>query len=173
MARTIIKTLILAALLLFLQVAVFNRICLFGVAVPFVYIYVLLRLPLGLNNNWALTLAFVIGGMLDVFSDTPGMNGLAALVMTGVRKPVASIFMPRDFDLVGAPLSGRIMGFGGFARYTVIMTAIYCTIFFAVETLRLFSVGRFVMAVLCSTILSSLLVICIDVLTASRRGTRL
>ena len=61
----------------FLQVTIGNNIHLLGVAIPFLYIYFIIRLPLSLSVNWTLTLAFILGLVIDIFSNTPGMNALA------------------------------------------------------------------------------------------------
>ena len=45
----------------FLQVTIGNSIHLLGVAIPFLYIYFIIRLPLSLSVNWTLTLAFILG----------------------------------------------------------------------------------------------------------------
>ena len=50
MARISIELLIYTLVLVLAQVLVFNHICLFGVAVPFVFIFVLLRLPVTLSR---------------------------------------------------------------------------------------------------------------------------
>ena len=54
MARISIELLIYTLVLVLAQVLVFNHICLFGVAVPFVFIFVLLRLPVTLSREWGL-----------------------------------------------------------------------------------------------------------------------
>ena len=54
----------------FLQVTIGNSIHLLGVAIPFLYIYFIIRLPLLLSVNWTLTLAFILGLVIDIFSNT-------------------------------------------------------------------------------------------------------
>lgn len=49
MTKEILKFALLSVILVLCQVIVFNHICLFGVAVPLVFIYSLIRLPLNLN----------------------------------------------------------------------------------------------------------------------------
>ncbi len=56
MARISIELLIYTLVLVLAQVLVFNHICLFGVAVPFVFIFVLLRLPVTLSREWCFTI---------------------------------------------------------------------------------------------------------------------
>ena len=60
-----------------LQAVLFNHICLFNIAVPFVFITFIMRLPLSININLLIALSFFTGLSVDVFSDTQGMNALA------------------------------------------------------------------------------------------------
>ena len=61
MSKTVLKFILLGVVLVLAQVIVFNHICLFNVAVPLVFIYVILRLPITLSLNWILTISFFSG----------------------------------------------------------------------------------------------------------------
>ena len=74
MSKTVLKFILLGIILVLAQVIVFNHICLFNVAVPLVFIYLILRLPITLSLNWLLTISFFLGLIVDIFSDTYGMN---------------------------------------------------------------------------------------------------
>ena len=52
----------------FLQVTIGNSIHLLGVAIPFLYIYFIIRLPLSLSVNWTLTLAFILGLVIQQYA---------------------------------------------------------------------------------------------------------
>lgn len=56
----------------FLQVTIGNNIHLLGVAIPFLYIYFIIRYLYLLSVNWTLTLAFILGLVIDIFSNTAG-----------------------------------------------------------------------------------------------------
>ena len=58
MNKASISLFIWAILLILAQVLVFNRICLFGVAVPFVFLYILIKLPITLSREWMSTIGF-------------------------------------------------------------------------------------------------------------------
>ena len=88
-----LRYLFLFVIVVLLQVIIGNNIHLFGVAIPFFYIYFILRLPLSLSVNWVMTLAFVLGLTIDIFSNTPGMNALACVVLAALRKPVLNLYV--------------------------------------------------------------------------------
>ena len=48
MSKTTLQFILLGLILVLAQVIVFNHICLFNVAVPMVFIYLIIRLPLSL-----------------------------------------------------------------------------------------------------------------------------
>ena len=77
MAKEILRFIFLFLILTICQVVVFTHICLFGVAVPLVFIYFIIKLPVTLGVNWAMTVSFLLGLTVDLFSNTQGMNALA------------------------------------------------------------------------------------------------
>ena len=83
MTKTVIQFILLFIVLTVLQL-VCNKIVLWGVAMPVVFIYLILRLPVNLHGGWVLTIAFFSGLIIDIFDNTPGMNALACTLMAAV-----------------------------------------------------------------------------------------
>ena len=52
MNKLIIQSLITFVVLAMIQVLVCNNISILNVATPFIFIYVIMRLPLTMNQNW-------------------------------------------------------------------------------------------------------------------------
>ena len=149
----------------FLQVTIGNSIHLLGVAIPFLYIYFIIRLPLSLSVNWTLTLAFILGLVIDIFSNTPGMNALACTVVAFLRKPILNLYTPRGEDYSESEPSIRNFGMSLFVRYVLTFSLCFCTL--------LFDIGRLIVRVLASTILTFLVILGMDSLTKSGREKRL
>ena len=85
MSKVTFKFIILAVVLVLLQVVGLNHMCIFGLAVAFIYIYVILHLPIDLSQNLALTIGFFLGLTVDVFSDTQGVCALSCTILAAVR----------------------------------------------------------------------------------------
>ncbi len=85
MVNRVIGYILMFILLVLLQVVVFNQICLFNVAVPYVFIYFLFRLPLNINLNLLFLLSFLLGFTVDIFLDTLGMIALAFVIIVALR----------------------------------------------------------------------------------------
>ena len=101
-----------------LQVLVLNHINIGGYATPFVYIYVLLKFGYECSRNDRMLWGFAIGLLVDLFSDTPGMNA-SAMVLLGFLQPlILRLFAPRDVTDNLTP-SMRTMGVAAFAKYLV------------------------------------------------------
>lgn len=173
MIRTFIKFLILAIVLVLLQVTVFNHVCLFNVAVPMTFIYVIMRLPITMGVGWVLTVAFFLGLSVDVFSDTQGMNALACTLLAMLRKPVFTLYFPREDEIGNPEPTMASLGAVVFTKYDLTMSLLYCFMIFLIEAFTFLNPVLLVLRIICSTILTTLLILAIDSLTVKRYAKRL
>jgi rod shape-determining protein MreD len=67
------KEVLLFLLLIILQVLLLNRINVFGIATPVLYIYFLLKLSIGRNQFYVIISGFLLGLIIDIFLNTPGV----------------------------------------------------------------------------------------------------
>ncbi|MDE6503094.1 MAG: rod shape-determining protein MreD, partial [Muribaculaceae bacterium] len=74
MTKTFLSFLLLFVVLVLAQVTIFNHIWLFGLAMPLVFIYFIVSLPVTTPTNRMLTLGFMLGLTVDIFSNTAGLN---------------------------------------------------------------------------------------------------
>lgn len=173
MNRSIINYIIMFIVLMLAQVLVCNHIILFNVATPIVFIYLIICLPISLNVNWVLTIGFLSGLCIDIFSDTLGINCLACSVLAMLRKPVFSLYTPRENDNKDISPTATSLGFTVYAKYLFTLVFFFCVVAFCAEYLSFFNFGRVVAKILFSTILSSVVLFGIDSLIVNRREKRL
>lgn len=173
MAKTIIRFAITFVLLVLAQAIVFNHICLFGVAVPLAFIYLIIKLPVTLPVNWALTVGFALGMTIDMFSDTQGMNALACTTLAALRMPVLRLYFPREDEMPDPIPSARSLGSGVFLKYALSMTLIYCLLYFLIDSFSFFNPLRLGLETAGSTILTFIIIVAIDTLTSKSREKRL
>ena len=173
MSKTIFHFLILYIAMLLAQVIVFNHIALFNVAIPVIFIYFIIRLPITLSVNWVMTLSFSIGLCVDIFSDTQGMNALACTILAILRHPIFRLYFPREDDLTIPEPSIRSLGLGIYIKYMFSMVLMYCILIFLIEAFTFFNPFQLILRIICSTILSFFMILGIDSLTLSRREKRL
>ena len=173
MSKTTVKFAILTIALVLIQVLGLNHICLWGVAMAFAYIYVLIHLPLTLSQNWVLTIGFFLGLTVDVFSDTAGMCSLSCTVLAAVRKPVLRLYMPREEELTDPCPGTHSLGSAVFMKYSLTLCLIYCTLIFIIESFSFFSPLRLALRILSSTVLTWLVVLAIDTIISKSNEKRL
>ena len=173
MIRTFVKFLIFSIALVLLQATVFNHICLFNVAVPMAFIYVILRLPITMNVGWVLTVGFLLGLSVDIFSDTQGMNALACTLLAMLRKPVFTLYFPREDEIGNPEPTISSLGAVVFIKYDLTMSLLYCFMIFLIQAFTFLNPLLLVLRILCSTVLTTLLILAIDSLTVKRYAKRL
>lgn len=173
MSRTVINFILAFVVLLVAQAVVFNNLVLFNVAVPMVFIYLIISLPMSFSTNVALTIGFLTGLSVDVFSDTQGLNALACTILAFVRKPVFHLYMVRDEDLGGNRPSVSSMGHASFMKYMFTMTLIYCTIVFMVDAFNFFNPLRMLLRIVCSTAFTFVIIYALESLTVKQNEKRL
>lgn len=173
MSKTTLQFILLGLILVLAQVIVFNHICLFNVAVPMVFIYLIMRLPITLSLNWTLTEGFFLGLVVDVFSDTYGMNAIACTMLAMLKRPVLRLYVPREEDLTRPEPSMLSLGTAVFMKYLLTMTLIYCTLIFLIEAFTFFNPLQLVLRIIFSTLLSMFLMLGIDSIMTPRSEKRL
>lgn len=158
------KYLLLFIGLVLAQVLICNNILLFGVAMPFIFIYFIIVLPLDLSKNLLIILSFLIGFFIDLFSDTLGLNSLAALFLSVLKRPVFYLYMPKEEKFKAAIPSIGTMGWSNYLKYTLTLTGIFCIIVFSIEFFSVASISLMLLMAASSTLFTLLLLLAIDAL---------
>lgn len=169
MTKQAISLIIIAVVLLLVQAVVFNNICLFGVAVPIVFIYVIVKLPVTLATNWVLTIGFLLGLIDDIFADTYGMNAMACTLLSWMRKPIFNLYLPRGEEMPDPYPSLHSPGITCFVKYLSTLTLIYCAMIFIIDAFTFFNITLLLMRILASTVISVLIMLAIESLFFDRR----
>ncbi len=173
MSKTVIQFLIGFLLLLLAQIVVFNNLVLFSVAVPLVFIYYIISMPVTWNTNLSVALGFLLGLAVDVFSDTPGMNALCCTLLSFARKPLFHLYVQRDDDLAGLSPSLRSMGVPAFLKFTITMVVAYFVVLFTVDAFALFDPLRWLLCVICSSAYTFIIIYALDSVISHRNEKRL
>lgn len=173
MTKTIIQFMFLFVILIPLQVLVFNRIYLFHTALPLAFIYFIMRLPVTMGAIGVMSLSFITGLTIDVFSDTMGMNALACTILAVLRLPVLRLYFPREEDLTDPEPSMKSLGVGVYMKYVITISLIYCILFFTIEAFSFFNIWHLIFRIIGSTLLTFIVIMCIDSLSNRRSEERL
>lgn len=173
MNRTLIENIIILIGLILIQVLACNHILLFGVAIAFVFIYVIIRLPMDMKIDIVLTWAFISGFIVDMFSDTPGVNSLAATIVAMLRRPMLYAYVPKDDRTKNIVPSLQTLGFSIYGKYLFSMSLIYCLLAFSIEYFNFANVKEIIIMTVSSAILTFIILLGIDSIISTKREKRI
>jgi len=139
--------------LVLLQALILNNVHVMGCATPFLYIYLILKFESDASRNALMLWAFFLGLTVDIFSDTPGMNAGAAVLLAFLRPMFLRLFIPRD-TLDGIVPAVRTMGISPFLKYLVVGVFVHHGMLLIVEYFSLAHVGTLLLRIAASTILT-------------------
>lgn len=168
MTKYAIKYALMFVILVVAQAVVFNHMVLFGVAVPLVFLYLIISLPVTVGTNISVALGFLAGLAVDVFCDTPGLNALCCTILAFVRKPMFHLYVSYDDDLAGHTPSSLSMGHFIFMKYLLTMVALYCLMVFGIEAMQVFTL-RALVRIVASTAYTFVLLYALDCLSLRSR----
>ncbi len=159
--------LLLFGSLLLAQSRALNHIHLFDCATPLLYVYFVLTFSRGYPRWGVLVWSFLMGLAVDVFSNTPGLAA-SSMTLVALLQPYAlELFVQRDSAEDLKP-GVRSLGVGKYLVYTLLLTLVYCLVFFTIETFNFFNWQQWALNVACSTLLTTLLMIVVDNMRETR-----
>lgn len=171
MGRNFFVNLLILAVLVLVQVLICNHVMLFNIAIGFVFIFVIVNLPMGLNTNYLLTWAFFSGFLVDIFSDTPGVNSLACVMLAMLKRPALYAYITKDDRTKNIEPSLSGLGFSVYGKYLFTMSAAYCFLVFSIEYFNFANIREILTMSAASSLLTFLILLGIDSVAGQRRGT--
>lgn len=118
--------------LILLQVFILDNIQFMGYINPMIYVLFILSLPVRFPKWALLILAFIMGLIIDVFSNTAGMHSFALVFAAFLRTPVINIFTSIDEGSNPTP-SFHTFGVSAYVKYVVILVLIHHFILFFIN----------------------------------------
>lgn len=118
--------------LVLIQVLIFNQVQFSGFFNPYVYVLFIILLPLSTPRYAVLILAFALGLIIDIFSNSLGVHSAATVFVAYIRPLVIRLISNREDDKSDYPgLNQNKLGW--FINYVVIMVLIHHTLLFYLE----------------------------------------
>ena len=173
MNKTSLNILLSALILIPAQAIFFNNMVLFNVAVPIVFIYIIIKLPITYSSPLTTTIGFLCGLAVDILSDTPGMNALGCTLLAFMQRGIFHLYVSNDIDLAEQCPSPKNLGPATFMKYSLTMTAIYCIIIFSIEAIQLFNIKLLILRIIASIIYSFVLIYAIAGISVTNHEKRL
>ena len=144
-----------------IQVLLLNNICLFGYATPFIYVYFLLVIDKDVDQSVLMLMAFLLGLIVDIFSNTPGVNAGASVLLAFMRPGLLQLFSPRgEYDNFEPGIYTLV--FWAFVRYIVVLIFIHHATLFILEEFSFANIEYMSLLIVCSSLLTVMLVMAIE-----------
>ena len=161
MKLELVNRLVMFVSLLVAQVLILNHVHLFGVGTPLLYVYFAITFRRNFPKWLVLVSCFLLGFMVDIFSNTPGLAS-SVMTLTGlVQCYLLDLIAPRD-SAEDLEASMKTLGFSKFATLSGLLTALYCLLFFAVEAFNFFDMLMWLVRSLVSAALTMVLIFAIE-----------
>lgn len=161
MVQTVLFRLLWMVVLVLVQALVLNKVNILGYITPYLYIYIILKADVNESRNSVMLWAFLCGILVDVFSDSPGINAASSVFLAFVRPNVLSLFVSRDALEQGVP-SIKTIGIGAFTKYVAVSALLHHSFLVAVSYFSLTSVGEMILRVVLSSVLTVVFILLID-----------
>lgn len=169
MVQIVISRIFLFFFFAALQALVFNHIHLFGYATPMPYVYFLLILP-SATPRWAyVAIGFLLGLLMDLFTNTPGMAAASLCAAALLTPPLLRMFSPSDEDEETFLPSARTMEWARFLQFAFAVILIHCLLYFTIEAFTFFDLKRLLLDIAGSTLLTFCFVAAFELLRSGRK----
>ena len=119
-------------ILALVQSLVLNHVHLFDVATPMVYVFFVLTFRRNSFRSGMLIWSFLLGLVVDIFSNTPGVGAASMTLMAFIQPYLLFLITPRD-SAEDMEVSMTTLGIARFTYFTLIVSFLFCLVFFTLE----------------------------------------
>jgi rod shape-determining protein MreD len=137
-----------------LQVLLLNNVHLFGVATLFLYIYVIIKIPINITRSQIIVVSFLLGLIMDMFTNTPGMHAAACTLAGFFREPLMNVYIGREMLEEGVP-SFHLFGRAAYFKWIISIVILHHVTLFLIESLSLFDPFFLTLRIIASVIMTS------------------
>ncbi len=114
-----------AILIILVQLLILNNILIFNKVHPYLYLLVILFLPVGLNKITILIIGFLTGLAIDIFSISYGIHTIASTLIAFLRPFILSGITDIDEESKNALPGIRFLGIQSYLTYLLIIIFIH------------------------------------------------
>jgi len=146
--------------LIVLQILIFNNI---GITsweiIPAFFLLIILLLPFEIPDWMLLLISFLIGLVIDIFTDSMGLNSSACVIMSFIRPLVLRTLSPRGGYDAGTQPRVHYMGLPWFLQYAGILVFVHQFSYYFLEDFTFDHVWRVLIKIIIGTFFSLMLIL--------------
>lgn len=147
-----------------LQVLLFNHLPLLG-GIVFVYLIGLMKMPYVYNRNFQVVLGFLIGLLVDIFTNTHGMHSLAGCTIMLLRNPILRLYN-KDINISSVNIPS--IGIQDYTRFAITIIVVHVLLLYFIEAFTLFNFSVIIIKVLISVVLTWIFAMILEFATMKR-----
>ena len=137
MNKQIIKYLGLLPLYVLLQVLVLNEVLFSAYINPFLYVLLIISLPLKTPKWFLLSYAFLLGFSIDLFSGSLGFHSTATILIAFVKPFISKITIPHNILGESDEITLKKVGLKSFITFSLFLILIHNSCLFIIEHLSI------------------------------------
>ena len=137
MIKSVIKIVIYFVFYVAIQILLLDKIHLFRIVTPFLYLYIIVKIPVNVTRSPVIAISFVLGIVIDVFSNTLGMHAAACSLAGLFRNPLMYTFSGKELVEAVIP-SYQSLGVRAFMKYVLLLVILHHVALFLIESISLF-----------------------------------
>lgn len=170
----LLKNIIRFILLILVQVFVLNKIILYELINPYLYLLFILLLPINIPRPALLFLGLVTGLCIDMFMNTMGMHAAACVLIAYLRPFILNILSPQGgFEMTaGKSPSLSTLGLVPFITYATILILIHHAVYFTLEVFGFSNLWYLLLKILGSAAVTLGLVLLCELLFYRKAGRK-
>jgi rod shape-determining protein MreD len=158
MTNNVLQNIIFFIGLFLLQVIILNNIDLFGYIDPFLYVLFVIIYPLKKDRALFLFLCFLLGLLIDIFSNSGGTNAAATLFIAYIRLPILKgVLRKSEIDFVVFNITKQ--PFLKMLSYVSILVFIHSLIVFTLEYFKFSEIGMILSRTIYTSVFTIILTI--------------
>lgn len=167
MNNIITKYLVLIPLYVFLQVLILNEILFFNYINPYLYIILIISLPVKTPKWFLLIYALIIGCLIDLFNGSLGYHSTATIFIAFIKPIIGKITIPHKILNDIDEICLRKIGPKSFITFSFLLILIHNCILFLLEHLTInFAIT---LKVVLSSFITLILVLILDLFQSKQK----
>ena len=167
MNKYYIKYISLLPFFVLLQIIVLNEILFFTYINPYLYLALIISLPLQSRKWFLLIYAFLIGFFIDLFWGSLGFHSTATVLIAFIKPTISKIAIPYNIIEDTDEITFKKVGGKSFIVFALIIILIHNTVLFGLEHLHFnfFIFGK----IIASSLVTLMLVLILEIFKSSKK----
>lgn len=154
--------------LLMLQEFILSSVLFFTLVSPFIYVMVIVMLPMQLRPIPTILFSMLVGIVMDIFMGTSALCSISMIFLGYLRPWIVKLTIPQDMVKPGGVPFAKRIGTGNFLKYSFVYCLLYGLVYFNVEMMTTEMILNTMLRALLSSIVTVLLIWILQNLVSGR-----